>query len=135
MTKRGAGELRGIDTTTYSIPFCSVQLTDEGPHKYELVYVSATELRTTHKKEHIMTHNNTPLYNSNGDIDITARKDAMLARMKTTSQKLLLSDSIFKMGLENKLYSIISMYAREVSDYEIVLDGEVEDFTFKTGGV
>jgi hypothetical protein len=48
MTKRGAGELRGIDTTTYSIPFCSVQLTDEGPHKYELVYVTATEL--TQKK-------------------------------------------------------------------------------------
>jgi hypothetical protein len=38
MTKRGAGELRGIDTTTYSIP----------SHKYELVYVTATEL--TQKK-------------------------------------------------------------------------------------
>ena len=43
MTKQGAGELRGIDKTTYSIPFCSVQLT-EGAHKYEHIYTSASEL-------------------------------------------------------------------------------------------
>jgi hypothetical protein len=53
----------------------------------------------------------------------------------TTSQKLLLSDSIFESGLKNNFYTIISTYAREISDYETILDSEAEDFTFKTGSV
>lgn len=53
----------------------------------------------------------------------------------TTTRKVLIANRLLKTGITHNLFAVVAMYARDMSDYEIVLDNEVEDFMIRSGGV